>query len=134
MRALAVFRRVLRGFKRDKRSLTLLMLAPVLVLSLLWVIFGSDAYDPRLAAVELPGRLVQSLEERGARIQEVDGATAERLLVENEVDAVVRLADGRLTIRLEGGDPIVSRSVRLLFFRLMQDRAAGLQEQAKLLA
>ena len=51
MRALAVFRRVLRGFKRDKRTMILMMIAPVLVLSLMWVIFHSDTYKPKLAAI-----------------------------------------------------------------------------------
>ena len=77
MRALAVFTRLLRGFKRDKRTLALMMVAPVLVLSLLWVIFQSDNYRPRVATVDVPDHLVRAMRNQDATVRPTDRATAD---------------------------------------------------------
>ncbi|MFH2007730.1 MAG: ABC transporter permease [bacterium] len=128
MRALAVFRRVLQGFRRDKRTLVLMMLAPMLVLSLLWYIFKSDAYNPKLAAVGLPDHLVTSMREHGVRVRVLDRAAADRLLAKNEIDAIVWYSDGRLIVRLEGSDPVKDASVRMLYLSLLKERTKRFRE------
>jgi len=124
MRVLAVFRRVLRGFGRDKRTLVLMMIAPVLVLSLLWFIFHSDTYHPKVAAVDLPETMVVALKNQGARVRRLDQATADRQLKAGEIDAVIRFEKGQIVALLEGSDPSVDMSVRMLFVGVMRERAA----------
>lgn len=127
MRAFAVFRRVLRGFKRDKRTMALMMVAPVLVMTLLWIIFHSDAYKPKVAVVDLPEGLVTQLKKQGARVQKLDRATAERRLAAGKIDAVVRIENDRLVVRLEGSNPTVNMSVRMLLLGIMRDKAAKMR-------
>ena len=50
----AIVRRILTQFALDKRTLALLFVAPLVVLWLLSVLLGADAYEPRLATVDLP--------------------------------------------------------------------------------
>lgn len=103
--ALAIARRVLSQFMHDKRTLALLFVAPVVVLWLLSVLLGADAYAPRLATVDLPAGFQTALERQDARVTDVDAAEAERLLRANEADAVLRMRDGStLEIWAEGSD------------------------------
>ncbi|WP_302392687.1 ABC transporter permease [Eggerthella sinensis] len=103
--ALAIARRVLSQFAHDKRTLALLFVAPVVVLWLLSVLLGADAYEPRLATVDLPASFQTALNEQDARITDTSQAEAERLLRANEADAVLRMRDDTtLEIWAEGSD------------------------------
>ena len=103
--ALTIARRVLSQFSHDKRTLALLFVAPVVVLWLLSVLLGADAYEPRLATVDLPASFQSALEEQDARITDASEAEAERLLRANEADAVLRMRDdATLEIWAEGSD------------------------------
>jgi ABC-2 type transport system permease protein len=130
MRALAVFLRILRGFKRDKRTLALMMVAPVLLLSLLWVIFHSDEYHPKVAVVNLPDPLVAELEKQGGRIRQLDQVRADRLLRDGEVDAIIFIEKQRMVVRMEGSDPTASLAVQQLFVGIVKDKVAQLQPLA----
>lgn len=102
---LAIARRVLSQFAHDKRTLALLFVAPVVVLWLLSVLLGAEAYAPRLATVDLPASFQTALEGQDARIVDTDGAEAERLLRADEADAVLRMRDGAvLELWAEGSD------------------------------
>lgn len=103
--ALAIARRVLSQFAHDKRTLALLFVAPVVVLWLLSVLLGADAYEPRLATVNLPASFQSVLVDQDARVTDTTEAEAERLLRANDVDAVLRMRDGAtLEIWAEGSD------------------------------
>ncbi|MBX9033975.1 ABC transporter permease [Gordonibacter massiliensis (ex Traore et al. 2017)] len=104
-RTLAVSRRILSQFAHDKRTLALLFVAPIVVLWLLSVLLGADAYGPRLATVNLPADFQIALEQQDARVSDVSEQEAEDLLRNNEVAAVLRMADdSTLEVWAEGSD------------------------------
>jgi ABC-2 type transport system permease protein len=104
-RILAVARRILRQLARDRRTLVLILVAPLAVLWLLKLVLASGSQPPRIAAVDLPTPLVAELEKSGAHIRRASLAEAEAALAANEVDAILRLADGKLHVKVEGSDP-----------------------------
>lgn len=102
---LAIARRIFSQFAHDKRTLVLLFVAPIVVLWLLSVLLGTDAYEPRLATVNLPERFQTALVEQDVRVTEASEAEAEELLHANEADAVLRMQDDTtLEIWAEGSD------------------------------
>lgn len=101
----AIARRVLSQFAHDKRTLALLFVAPVVVLWLLSVLLGTDAYEPRLATVNLPASFQTALESQDARVTDTTSTEAERLLRANEADAVLQMRnDTTLELWAEGSD------------------------------
>jgi len=122
MRVRALVRRIVRQFKHDKRSLALMFLAPLLILTLMSLVFNGSAYEPKVAVVDVPEPLAESLASRGAVVTERTLADAEASLAAGELDAIVRFADGAPAVTLEGSDPAVSRAVLLL----LQDAAQRL--------
>lgn len=48
MRIRAITLRILQQFIHDRRTMALMFIAPLLVLSLMSLVFGSDAYEPRI--------------------------------------------------------------------------------------
>lgn len=53
MKILAIVRRVLKEMLRDKRTLALMFLAPILILTLMYFIFNGDENDLKIVSIHL---------------------------------------------------------------------------------
>ncbi|SDW34357.1 ABC transporter permease [Paenibacillus sp. CF384] len=119
IRALAI--RIIRQFVRDKRTLALLFLAPLLILTLMKLVFNGNTVEPQIGAVQIPAALVERLEKADAEVTTYDtAAAAEQALQDGDLDAVLSLGGGgKPAITLEGSDPASSKMVLLLLQRMM---------------
>jgi ABC-2 type transport system permease protein len=111
MRTLAVMKRILRGLHRDKRTVALVLVAPIGVLGLLSLIFDSADYRPKIAVVAAPDAFVAALETAGARLTK-GAADPHALLAALEIDAILKVTGMPPAIELtvEGSDPAVTRA------------------------
>ena len=53
MRTLALIKRICLEMVRDKRTLALLFIAPLLILSLMYLLFNGESVDPKLGVVNV---------------------------------------------------------------------------------
>ncbi|MBD2870845.1 ABC transporter permease [Paenibacillus arenilitoris] len=121
MRIRALVIRIVRQFLHDKRSMALLIVAPLLVLSLMYLVFNGDTYEPKIGTVQLPEAVSQTLGENGADVTAYDSeAEAEEALAEREVDAIIRLDGAAPAVKLEGSDPARNRAVMAAVQKAMQ--------------
>ncbi|MCU6707532.1 ABC transporter permease [Paenibacillus sp. J5C_2022] len=118
--------RIIRQFLRDKRTLALLIMAPLLLLSLMYLVFNGDTPVPKLGIVKLPSAIEQSLSKQEADMTRYDSETdADTALAAGEIDAYLHIHDNVPTIRLEGSDPVRNRAVIMLVSGALQQIAAG---------
>lgn len=110
MRILAVVKRIIRQLLRDKRTLALLFLAPLLVLTLMNLFFGGETASPDLGTVGIDRPLVEKLEEQDVNIIPLEQG-GRGTVVENDLDGLLELEDGRLQLILQNDDPNVARSL-----------------------
>jgi len=109
---LALATRILQQFAHDKRTIVMFLLGPVLVLWLFSVLLDSATYHPTLAYVDLPEELSVALADEDAICIEFDDYNAALELLQNrEVDAVLTLDNGVLTVLVEGADASKTGSV-----------------------
>lgn len=109
IRALAI--RIIRQFFKDKRTLALLLIAPLLVLTLMKFVFDGQSINPRIGTVGLPFKIVASFSS-GADVTEYDDETsASEALERAELDAFISLRAGQPYIMLEGSSPTKNRNV-----------------------
>ncbi|GBF71849.1 ABC transporter permease [Paenibacillus sp. 598K] len=115
MRTRALFIRIVKQFLRDRRTLALLILAPLLVLSLMYLVFNGDTYRPKLGTVQIPSGLQQQLERKDAELH-VYGSSqeAEQALLARHIDAYLALRDGVPIIRLEGSNPSHNQAIMMI--------------------
>lgn len=127
IRALAI--RIIRQFVRDKRTLALLFLAPLLILGLMKLVFNGNAVEPDLGLVQAPSAAVgERLEKAGAHIAAYsDPKSAEGALRDRKLDAYLNFADGQPSVTLEGSDPSMNQSVLLLLQRVLSEDAQTIQ-------
>ena len=118
-RVLAVARRIAEGFRRDHRSLALLIVAPILMTALLgWVLRGSTSGSIDLVVAEAPAAFVEALRDAASRsdlgieidVEAVTDVAAARDAVESGAADVALVLTGNganveLTIITEGADP-----------------------------
>lgn len=135
-RILAVAQRIALGFRRDHRSLALLMVAPLLVLSLVGAVWGTTAQTiPNITFAadrfQLPGptadRLIDALTKSSAihgKRETYDDAMRE--LKDGGTDGVVWIDNAALHITIEGSDPLRSGSVAGAVQKALGEAASGL--------
>ncbi|UOQ48910.1 ABC transporter permease [Gracilibacillus caseinilyticus] len=106
MNVMAVAKRIFQQFIRDKRSLALLLLAPILVLTLIWLVLDSDDYQPNIATQDLPEQIEQALNDAfDKEIDHLSKEETEEAFQDGEYDAFITVEDNQLAILLEGSDP-----------------------------
>ncbi|QHE51035.1 ABC transporter permease [Pontibacillus sp. HMF3514] len=119
IRALII--RILRQFRRDKRSMALMIVAPLLVLTLMWLVFDGDRYEPEIAVVDVLSPYVQVLEKQDAVIQEMSEDEAMNALQDVEVDAMIKMDQQSLKVALEGSDPSTNSAVKMTIQQAMKE-------------
>lgn len=124
MRVLALIKRIILQMLRDKRTLALLFFAPLVVLTLMYFFFNGDTEDPELGIVDMEQSFIAALEESDITVIEYTAAD-EGTLIADELDGLLQMTDGNLSLTLENSDPTTART---LLARISQ--AAALQGNA----
>ncbi|WP_353948848.1 ABC transporter permease [Sporolactobacillus sp. Y61] len=100
---IAMSRRIIRQIMRDKRTLALLILAPLLILTLVWFIFGAKTSEPNLAIINYHSSdLLPAFKE--ADYERMSPLEARQALADKKIDAYVDLKHP-VAVHLEGSDP-----------------------------
>lgn len=120
MRVRAVMIRILRQLGHDKRTIALMILAPILVLTFMSLIFGGSEYHPTIGIVNAPLNFVSKLEDSDVKVTRYNENTSEAALSNSEVDAIIDFQSGVPHIKLEGSDPSKSKAVIMLTQSAMQ--------------
>lgn len=124
MRVKALFIRILRQIIRDKRTMALLIFAPILILTMLHLVFNGDDYVPKVGLVDIPEALEEQLHLDDAEITRyTDEATAKADIKEQILDGYIVFDKNVPSVVLEGSDPNVNGAT----MRWMQEAFKPLQ-------
>jgi ABC-2 type transport system permease protein len=106
-RAGAVARRIVLGFRRDRRSLGLLFVAPIIVLTLVGALWGTSTTSKvRVAlASDVDPQLFEALRGTDIELTALDRVAAIEALKGGRADALVEFDGTMFTITVEGSDP-----------------------------
>ncbi|WNR46512.1 ABC transporter permease [Paenibacillus roseipurpureus] len=123
MRIRAIVVRILRQFFHDKRTLMMMLVAPMLILFMMSLVFNGSTYVPKLGAVDVPAPLIQKLQESGAEVTSYTLDEAQKELEHVKLDGVLRMNGASPQLTLEGSDPSKNKAVLFLFQKAMQSAA-----------
>lgn len=121
MRVQAIVIRIIQQFFRDKRTLALMLLAPLLILTLMYLVFHTDDYVPTIAVHGVPSLVQEKLSEQGAIIEEESPEEAQKKIQESTVDAFITLEHMTPAIILEGSDPTLSKAILMMIHKSFQE-------------
>jgi ABC-2 type transport system permease protein len=123
MRIRALVKRIVLQLVRDKRTLALLFVAPLLILTLMHFLFTSNGDSSKVGIEGLSDEMVEQLEKVEIDVVTFQETTnIEDAIVENELDGYLVSKAGTLNLTIENTDP--SRS-KFLQTKIQQAFAMG---------
>lgn len=108
MRITALVKRICQEMLRDKRTLALLLVAPLLILSLMYVIFNGNAVDPKLGVVGMNSDVVQLLKDADIDVTEYAQAD-DQTVITDRLDGLLKADGDKLELTLQNSDPSKSK-------------------------
>lgn len=93
---------IVKQMCNDKRSLALILVAPILMISLLYLLLGESSYKPNIGVnVDFKGEILKALKEQNVTVITLKEDTEiDAYLENNEVDAVVSMDKNKINIRM----------------------------------
>lgn len=111
MRIKAIMIRILLQLAHDKRTIGLMILAPILILTLMSFIFNGTDYHPKVGIINAPLNFVNKLEDNDVKVIRFDEYNAHAAIKSSQIDALINFENGIPKIILEGSDPSKSQAV-----------------------
>lgn len=112
MRILAIVSRIFQQMLRDKRTLALLFLAPILVLTLMYFIFNSDEVDLTLGVVGVNENTIQTIKASNIDVKKYNQLSTQKALDE-KLDGWLEMKDGKFSLTLQNDQPSRAKSLQL---------------------
>src|SRR5690606_33173738 len=112
MRTVALIKRIIRQMFRDKRTLALLFIAPLLILSLMYLLFNGSSEEPKVGVLRLDQPFVDILNEADLQIIQYDavnnGSASDgpmydpyATIVEDRLDGFIEKRNGTIVLTLQ---------------------------------
>lgn len=124
MRTIALIKRILLQIVRDKRTLALLFVAPLLILTLMNLVFNGNTVNPTLGITGANESIIEALEETDIIVKEYEEiANREEFTVEHDLDGLLEVDGEKATLTLLNDDPTVAKSLEMKVTQIVSKMA-----------
>lgn len=114
MRTAAIIKRIIQEMFRDKRTLALLFVAPLLILSLMYILFNSDPANPRLGVHDINANLLKGMEEAGIEVIPYENITnTKKTIIQDGLDGLLQNKDSKVQLILQNSDPATANALKI---------------------
>ncbi|HET6872502.1 MAG TPA: ABC transporter permease, partial [Sporolactobacillaceae bacterium] len=114
MRLRALIKRLIQQMLRDKRTLALMFVAPLFILTLMSVLFNSNTVNPKLGIDrQMDDRLQAILKKEKVDLIHYKNPPTASDLVSHGLDGVLKLKQGDWTLTLQNDDPSKANQLKL---------------------
>lgn len=114
MRIIALVKRICLQMLRDKRTLALMMVAPLVILTLIHFLFNSDTVNPRLGVVNGDAALIQLLKDNEITVKEYSKVKNPRQsILDDDLEGILLLEEEKTKIIFENSDPSITKSLQV---------------------
>ncbi len=126
MRISALIIRICQQMFRDKRTLALLFIAPLFILTMMYFIFNGNNVEPKLGVVniDINSRLVQILKDEDISVIPYQSANNETV-VNDKLDGLLVMNNGTYELTLLNSDPTPTKALQM---KINQAMATFIQE------
>lgn len=106
----ATFLRIIKQMINDKRSLMLILFAPLLIMTFMYLILGTNDYKASLVVRDVPAPLKTALSQQNLTLVDSE-LPIDTILRDKVADAVLTLVDGKLVISMVEPDSTKTSAV-----------------------
>ncbi len=111
MRIRAMTLRILSQLRNDKRTLALIIVAPLLVLTLIYFILNTTITDMAVGVVNAPQKYMEGLYENNLTPVRCTESEALKMLKDEKIIASVKMVSGKLYVDIDGGNTSKAKQV-----------------------
>ncbi|MCT0161564.1 ABC transporter permease [Lactiplantibacillus pentosus] len=106
MRTMAIVRRVFKQLLRDKRTLALMFLAPLLIMTLMYFLFQNNTTQvASLGVHHVDQSVVNVIDTKNVTIHHYDSSQARKMIKQHDLDGYLTQKNGQLTITYSNSNP-----------------------------
>lgn len=105
MRVRALAMRILNQLRHDRRTLALMLFAPILILTLIYFILDNSSNDIYVGVINAPADYVERLEDYNITAVRYTEEEAIRALQTGEITASLYMVSGKPYIQVDGSNP-----------------------------
>lgn len=110
----ALIKRIFQQMLRDKRTLALLFIAPLLILTLMNFLFNGKTVDPILGVENANEKIIQQFKDASIEVEKYEKVSnAEKTIKEHNLDAFLKVEKDKTTLTLLNADPTVSKGLQV---------------------
>lgn len=111
MKISAMALRILTQLRHDKRTVALMFLAPILLLTFLYFVLDSSQTDIKIGVVNAPLSYVERLEKSEAKIIRITEREALKAVEKGELNAYIDIVSGKPKLYIDGTDSQKSNKI-----------------------
>lgn len=124
MRTMALIKRIIRQMARDKRTLGLMFVAPLMILTLMYFLFNGNTVEPKLGVVGVDQSLVSAFKKADIKVKEYKNAT-KNTVVDDDLNGLLVQEDGQMKLTLQNDDPTSARGLQAKVTQAVSALAQG---------
>ena len=114
MRTVALIKRILLQILRDKRTLALLFVAPLFVLTLMNLVFNGNTVDPVLGVANGNQQIIEKLEAADIIVKEYNEVSkVNEMILDKGLDGFLQVEGDQTTLTLLNDDPTIAKSLEM---------------------
>lgn len=131
MRILSLVKRIVRQMVRDKRTLALMMVAPLLILTLMHFLFTLDSPKPSIGVIGADDALIEQLK-NDMKVKEYSHTdNVQKSIIEDKLDGMLQINDNDIQLTVLNDDPSAAKSFQIKIKQTIAAQASA--KQAELL-
>ncbi|MBC1371697.1 ABC transporter permease [Listeria booriae] len=114
MRVMAIVKRIANQFRRDKRTLALMFIAPLILITLINYLFDGDAVDPKVGVQGVSSEMVTQLKDTDIKVKQYDAVSNVKNTIKSDnLDAFIKQDGSDVQLTFENSDPGVSKQIQM---------------------
>lgn len=114
IRVMAIVKRIANQFRRDKRTLALMFIAPLILITLINYLFDGDAVDPKVGVQGVSSEMVAQLKDTDIKVEQYDAVSnVKNTIKSDDLDAFIKQDGSDVQLTFENSDPGVSKQIQM---------------------
>ncbi|MBC1897083.1 ABC transporter permease [Listeria booriae] len=114
MRVMAIVKRIANQFRRDKRTLALMFIAPLILITLINYLFDGDAVDPKVGVQGVSSEMVAQLKDTDIKVKQYDAVSnVKNTIKSDDLGAFIKQDGADVQLTFENSDPGVSKQIQM---------------------
>lgn len=133
IRVMAIVKRIANQFRRDKRTLALMFIAPLILITLINYLFDGDAVDPKVGVQGVSSEMVAQLKDTDIKVKQYDAVSnVKNTIKSDDLDAFIKQDESDVQLTFENSDPGVSKQIQMkLQAALMAEQKDAMKQLGK---